>query len=290
MSIEAREKVETLPDQTIATLLGEMNTEARCILVSATPNELVPLQHVKEDLEARNAYAHTSNRRFNVGGLVNSFHPAIISKSIDPIDDSAWVRRGADHIDAKTQSKPKGQESTADLIGNFAAGLAGSLLAFSADYGVPLRHVVGEKHPPKKHGFSATEARLGVLATIVTLAQNYDSFTGNDVRDLTDELGFPIRPIRGHLRDLVEYGYLQSDDTKRPKVYRSTELDNGSTSFEMMQDYLMIAAKFAIGSVHAQEKGIQQGQQILNDSLLLPRLIEKSYEASGHTGKSFTRN
>jgi len=283
--------IEVLPDATMAMLLGELNTESRCVLATATPNELVPVQYVREDLMARNALGLVSRERFNLNSIVNSFSPAIISKSKDPLDGSVWIQRGITQpADSDLSQDPSGAaQETTNPVGDFIAGMSGSLLAFSAKYGIPLRSLVGEKHAPKKHGISATEIRLGVVATVVRLAQTGQPFTGNQIREYTEDLDLMERPVRSHLSDLVKYGYLQCDDSKRPKVYHTVELPDRTDTQELMTDFLRIVGEFAIGSIRAQEDGIQRGQQILDDSVLLPRLIQKSYDASGHTGKSFTR-
>lgn len=280
--------VESLPDATIATLFGELNTEARCVVASSIPNDLVPLQEVRNDLYSRNAYALISNRRFNVGGIVNAFAPGIIAKSNDPTDNSVWVQRGVSRPDTMTTTTHTGGSS--NPTGNFVAGAAGALLAFSEYHDVPLRNIVGEKHAPKGENFrSATEARLGIFAIIATLSNSNDSFTGQDVTEHGQTLDLQPGPIRTQLRDLTAMGFLERDTTKRPKIYRTAKLPNGTEAMEVIMDLLSIVGKFAIGSVHAQEHGIQQGRQILDDPKILPSLIYKSYEASGHTGKTFTR-
>lgn len=282
--------IEVLPDATMSMLLGELNTESRCVLVTATPNELVPVQHVREDLFARNALGLVSRERFNLNSIVNSFSPAVISKSKDPLDGSVWIQRGAAQAIAEASGETEDDvREVTNPVGDFVAGMSGSLLAFSAEHGIPLRSLIGEKHGPKKHGISATEIRLGVVATVVTLAQTGQPFTGNQIREYTESLDLMDRPVRSHLRELVKHGYLQCDDSKRPKVYRTTELPDRTDTLDMMTEFLGIVGRFAIGSIHAQEHGIQRGQQILDDPVLLPRLIQKSYDASGHTGKSFTR-
>ncbi len=290
MYLHNAQGVETLNDAAMSTLLGEVNTEARCAVLLATPDELTPVQTVREDLRARGAFTHVPRDRFNINGLVNSFSPALITKSSDPMDGSAWVQRTTVNPTSEQASTTQ-QSSDEPLVGvgRFAAAMSGALLAFSAEHDIALRHILGEKRSARKNGLSSIQVRVGVLATIATLAQSGKTFNGSEVAERTRQLGLAERPVRAHLSDLVQYGLLRRDEKRHPKIYDTVDSQNGTNSYETIMDLLLIVAKFALGSSHAESQGLEKGQRILDNPALLPRLIHRSYSASGHTGKTFIR-
>lgn len=288
MHVNSERATQTLDDYSISALLSQLNTEARCVLLLATPDELTPASTIREDLSTRGAYKVEDKRRFEITGLLSTFHQGIITKINDPNDNSVWAKRTT--IQQNTDSDNlNSSENPGVMLGRFAAGMAGHLLSFSLNNGIALRKIIGEKQLAKDSGFSATEIRLGALATIALLANGNDTFSGADFTDVTNGLGMPTPIARTQLKKLTNHGLLSRDDSCRPKIYRPVELQNGLKSTEVINDLLKIVAVYAIGSTSSELEGLELGRQILNDSYTLPRLIHRSYSSTEHTGKTFTK-
>lgn len=267
--------VDSLPIETMSILLGELNTEARCVALASTPPELTALRDINDNLRDNGAFLETPRRRFDVRGILETMPDSLATLLRDPAagpQDATWATRD----DGPT--------------GEFAHALAGALLDFSAQHGIGLRTLIGEKRTATENYPHSVETRLTVLAKVALLGRDSEPFSGTEIVRAVQEIDerTPDRTVRSHVAKLIDHGYIKTSH-RRPKAYELAQRGDGIDAPEVMTDFFSIVGKFAIGSEHAIEHGKGRAQQIVSTPSLLSKLVAKAYEATAHTGKTFTR-
>ncbi len=262
-------------------LIGNLNTEAKCLAVSFTPQELVPVTEITEELREVGAYGIESSRRFNVSGILKKIHPAIVSTWDDPDPNNF---RGAR---LWAQRRP-------DYTGNYVAGLAGALIGYSFHHDRPLRTVLGEKRSMKNSAINSTEIRLGVLTGLLYMHETSPNeiFTREDVRDCisdayNDESWYGDRRIIDrHFTQLRQARIIEEIKIGREQIIRLNKRPDGKELYDEIRDLLKIVGEFAIGLESTIDKGMSSVQKIIHDQPAnIAMLVHRAYANSGHTGK-----
>lgn len=261
------EGIHSLSTENMSTLLGALNREPACIVLAATPTELTPIREITEDLRDLRAFQFVDRDRFNIHELYDGM-PELVVRSTDPANGINWVAKN---------NGPTGE---------LATGFAGSLLEFSEKHGIALRTLIGEK-VAQKGNTSSIETRLGVIATVVAFSMDGDSFTSSEVSERVEDFGINGGTAKQHIYRLDRSGYLEKTKDRR---YKPATMANGENSAEVMSNLLYRIITFAVGSTTAIEQGQKHAEEVLNRPGLLARLIEKSYNATGHTGKNTPRS
>jgi hypothetical protein len=259
-----------------AYLLGELNTEASCVALTAAPQILTPVVEINQNLEAQGAFAIEEPRRFNVQGLLKAMPDNFVTMVTDPLPGYAraqsWVQKNE------------------GIFGTFLTGYAGALLGYSLDHNRPLRIIIGEKRRPTSEGvMHSVEIRLGVLAALQSLAttSRTGTFKRRELYELTDTFGIDEPLARRHLARLSDHKVVE--DSRGKYRIRIAEKKDGSQSFDDIADLLKIVAHFAIADPKAIQEGIDRGTEIMSDPTSLALLVRRSYATSTHTGKSTKR-
>lgn len=271
LNIPSGEVVNEAVAGAIFTILGEVNNEARSIVVAATPQEWTPVQDIKAFLEERDAYKYVSPTRFKINSILRSAQPKLISYFSEPNIRKAWAKEDD------------------GVFGTYANAMAGAFLRFSDEHGVSVRTLAGEKVAGTTENHASIEARLGVLATIVAFVQEDTPFSTTDLGERIEGFGFDAGTARNHVYRLRDAGYLQAHGAPNNRTYTTTERPDGSNAYDTIHDFLAIVGAFAICSPEAKEQGTQDAEDVLNDPRLLAELVDRSYKASAHTGKTFSR-
>lgn len=257
----------TAPIGGMHALIGELNTEARCVAITATPPGETPVPEINEGLRKFNAFSLVGQRRFNVHALLSSMPDEL-------------VRSGNDSC-AQVASVIKNSES----LGSFATGLAGSLLRYSHERGVSLRMIIGEKRSGKNGEAHSTHSRLGVLAAIAAFSETGEPFTTTEVAREVESYGVDQRTARAHVWKLTKQGLLTKGQTRKRslEVFRKPD---GTTFADDINELFRIIGRFSLSPAMAIAQGTEEGRDIIHDSNNLPLLVERSYASSTHTGKS----
>lgn len=261
--------IERLPAASMAVLLGELNTEARCIALVATPTELTAMRDINEDLRQKGAFDIVDRSRFNVHGHLSAMPDYLATTVSDPLPEqarAAWAIRS----DCPT--------------GVFATAMAGALLRFSDERNVSLRTLIGEKRSAAEGKMHSIETRLGVLATVASLTLEGKPVTSSGVAERAQDFGLGAQTIWSHLHKLARHGFLNKSESG--STFTITETKNGHDTGDTLDQFLRLVSSFAIGASVAIEKGADDARAMLYDSSRLPLLVEKSYKSSTHTGKS----
>ncbi|MFO0920290.1 MAG: hypothetical protein U0451_01310 [Candidatus Saccharimonadales bacterium] len=266
----------------MSVLIGNLNTEAKCLAVSFTPQKLVPVTEITENLRIAGAYDIEGPKRFNVSDILKKIHPTIVSTWDDP-DPVNF--RGAK---LWAQRQP-------DYAGNYVAGLAGALMDYSFLHDRPLRTILGEKRTMSRSAINSTEIRLGLLTGLLYMHNTSPNevFTREDVKDCIsgvygDELWYGDRRIIDrHFTQLRQARIIEEIKIGRDRIIRLCKKPNGTESYDEIQDLLKIVGEFAIGLESTIDQGISQAHDIIYDHPENPAmLVHRSYASTGHTGKN----
>lgn len=260
----------------VATLLGEMNNESKCITLLATPlDSFVQVSQVVEELRARNAYAEVGSHMFDIDLILTRMPDFLVQQTRDqnplPGTSQLWVMR---------PSQP---------VNELATGLAGELLGFSLAHNQPLRTLIGEKrvlkHRPEAN---AIGIRLGVLAAILALHREDGSFGPASIKkvlnDMTD--GIAKSTVHDHVKKLREAQIIalaRGSKHNAPR-YKVAERPDGKSVEEMLEHFIEIVAQAALGSTVQTRRGLKRGKEILDDEVALPLLVVRSFASSPRTG------
>ena len=277
--------VPTLDDWAISEIVGELNTEAKCIALLSVPvgEGATPISSIRENLAVRGAFQFVDRSRFNVLGIYKEMRSGLVALHHDPYANNGigtyWVGRPDSPLTTFSNA-------WAGSFLDYSAGLG--LASENPDENIGLRDILGErKQPPNPTSATAIEARLAALALLVAVD---DEAAGNVFRrhaviePLVEKYGISKGPAREHLNHLQEIGLLTSPCHGSPKIELAT-LSDGREARTIIRDFLKIVAGFARGSNIFEQNGLQSAEQIMSDPEKVAALVRKSYERSPHTGK-----
>lgn len=261
-----------VPTDEVMLYLAENNTEARCATYLTVPDDdLTPLSVITTSLSDGGAYDLVPSTRFNVGGILDATDSSLVRTIRDPETDqrsTVWV--------AKTDDAEVAERA------NAAAGL---LLDLSQEYGRPLRSLIGEKRVSTTKGPNATQARLGVLSVVYANAVNSKGqSTKNIVGCIKDMFDVSPRASYRHVYSLVDTGVLRPINNVSERLEFAVRPD-GQEEKEIVMALFKAIRTLASGTPEQLASASQRGRDIASDPGLLPKLIERSYASTTHTGK-----
>lgn len=263
-----------------AAIVGELNTEARCVALLATPYELTPVIDINDNLASLGAFGLVDSCRFNVGGHLKEL-PDFAVSTISNLPNPEYPENPRVSLWAVRHT---------GIVSDYFSGLSGQFLQYSLDHGRSLRTILGEKRR-KPGNISSTEARLGVLASVLYLTDTSanGTFTKDEVKEMAESFGISDRITNGHLTRLTTWSVVQPVSHSSTDVYRPAIKPDGSDAYDDIKDILRIVASFAIPDAQAIKNGIDRGNQIMKSGKDIARLVHRSYSTSTHTGKSTAR-
>jgi hypothetical protein len=256
----------------VALLLGENNTEARCITyLSITDSGMVPLNIITSKLAENEAFKYVPLTRFNVGGIIDATDNSLVVTTRDPHPDfghsTIWV------------------EKTPDTdLSQLANATAGLLLAYSLEHNRPIRSLLGEKRTTAS-GSNSIQNRLGVLAVAFDEEVVGRGFAPDDIaeRNLAD-YGIPLLTTKRHIQNLVNAKIMSAINPRSTRLEFTIRPDGKETRLEVLELFKLIGS-LATGSTEELKAALKRGRQIIDNPKWLPLLVKRSYASSGHTGK-----
>jgi DNA-binding transcriptional ArsR family regulator len=264
-----------LDDWAIAQVIGELNTEAKCIALLSVPEKLTQLSDIREDLEILGAYDMEEATRFNVLGILKSMDGRFVSLALDPLANG-----GRGEYWAQMREGPTGE---------FSRALGGSLLHFSFTHNVSLRKLIGERRrTTDPEQVDSVETRLALLAVLTAESSGSRSGTFKKAQILDRLEGdFSIRPTTTstHLKRLVDAKFVVAAEQGRHRLELPT-LADGREVNEIFMDFLKIVGGFAVNSPEMREQGLSQADEIMQKRGAIPLLVRRSYHSSAHTNKN----
>jgi hypothetical protein len=267
-------------DKSVSALLGELNTEAKCVALLFTPQEPTRVSDISESLVDAGAYDIEERSRFNVSGILGQMPDLLVKTS------------SKDEESGNSQPRMWAQKSKG-YFGEFIDGVSGTLLDYSLRHDRPLRTIIGEKKQ-QKGITSAIELRLGVLAAVAKLSHEsgYGTIDRNDVIDCVEE-AFKADSIP-LIRDTVlkAIGRLQVDGVVEIKTVgiksdvRLFDTEKARPTEEQVMDLLGIVGKIATADREMVFDGQTLRNKIISRRSTIANLIHTSYSSSNHTGKA----
>ncbi|MCA9333149.1 hypothetical protein KDA00_04755 [Candidatus Saccharibacteria bacterium] len=277
----SREQEPIFDSTSIAAVIGELNTEARCIALTSTPTEFTQVLDICDGLQQKGAFDIVDKSRFNVGGILKEFPNSVVATISDP---------PAPDVSAPNPQTRLWAKKADGVVGDYFTGFAGDLLQYSLAHNRALRTIIGEK-VRKEDRMPSIESRLGVLAAIQYLSDESVSgtFTRREVRDMTSDFGIGRSVAMQHIKRLMIHSVVQPARNNSDEVLRPAIKPDGTEAYDDIRDILQIFARFAIPTPNVIYSGVKSGRLVMSDPKVVSLLIQRSYATSTHTGKSTRR-
>ncbi len=266
----------------MALILGDVNTEAKCLAIGFTPQERVSVLDIRESLSDSGAFDLVPQSRFNVQGILSKTNDGFVTVVSEPIPEkhstASWAQRNP------------------DFAGDFIAGLAGDLITYSIRNNRSLRTIIGEKRLSANNA-NAILNRLGILTGILSLTidspSTSGSFSTEDLVEFCFEHGDEIETSRSlinkHIGSLKDKKVVDEKLSKGKQVIRTSVKPDGTEAYHDVHDLLRIVGTYAVGRHEDISAGISSGIETAKCRNNVALLVKRSYATSGHTGKTTPR-
>lgn len=258
----------------MANIIGEFNTEAKCIAYSATTTNVEPMSEINSRLSSIGAFDAVNQRTYNTAGILDAMPDFMVSSISDYENRRLYVSRNS------------------GFFGKYLHGFAGSIIELSLNNNRSIRTLVGEK--VNRPGYmNSTELRLGVLASMKFLSDS----TSNgivDNRDLFEYVEDYFSTYDEELKEgtfnnltrrMANGGLIHIKRNPKSKKIIFAEKPDGTKVEDEVTDLLDVIGKFAAPSIKQVNHGIEFLDEASQDRTVISQLIKRSYVNSGHTGK-----